>query len=270
LGKWRTEAAMGTSFWHARRVLVTGCSGFLGGAVARELVAHGAEVVGLAQTPPPAGHFGPDPARVKVLNGRADNVFRLHSALAVHEISCVFHLAARDPFGEDRATPAVLQAMGMYSRRAPVVTARPFAPLGLAAHEPRDERASVARFGEVFGPGDCKPFRAVPALALGGPVRPGPARDFVFVSDAARALLLVAEAFPTDGASDYPFRSGWHLSDAQLAAAVRDASAGREPQVPDTAPPTNPLGWAPERTFGAALAEALAWYRGRADVRRAA
>lgn len=264
---------MGTSFWHARRVLITGCSGFLGGAVARELVARGAEVVGLAQTPPPPDHFGPDPTRVNVLNGRADNVFRLHSALAVHEISCVFHLAARDPFGADRSTPAVLQAMGMYSRRVPVVTARPFAPLGIASGDGRDERMSVARFGEVFGPGDRKPFRALPALALGdAPARPNPPRDFVFVRDAARALLLVAEAFPADGASDYPFRSGWHLSDSHLAAAVRDVTEGREPKVPDTAPPTNPLGWVPEVSFGAALAEALAWYRahGRTETRRAA
>lgn len=264
---------MDTSFWHARRVLITGCSGFLGGAVARELLARGAEVVGLVQTPPPPDHFGPRAERVRILNGRADNVFRLHSALAVHEISCVFHLAARDPFGEDRATPAVLQAMNMYSRRVPVVVARPFAPLAIVSHESRDERASCARFGEVFGPGDRKPFRTVPALAAGqGVSRPSPARDFVFVRDAVRALMLVAEAFPIDGPGDYPFRSGWHLADAQVASAVHAVGEGREPKLPDTAPPTNPFDWAPELPFGAALAETLAWYRdrGRAAARRAA
>lgn len=269
---------MGASFWHGRRVLVTGCSGFLGGAVARELVARGAEVVGLVQTAPPPDHFGPDPGRVRLLNGRPDNVFRLHSALAVHEISCVFHLAARDPFGADRATPALVQAMGMYSHRVPVVAARPFAPLGIADPEARDDRIAVARFGEVFGPGDRKPLRAVPAAALAyhagdpGAARPGPARDFVFVRDAARALLLVAEAVPVEGPGDYPFRSGWHLTDAKVAAAARAAAEGREPVVPDTAPPTNPLGWAPSVTLAAALAETVAWYRGRgrAAVRRAA
>ena len=255
-----------TSPWRGRRVLVTGCTGFLGGAVARELFAQGAEVVGLVHERPAPDLFGADQGgRVHLIHGRTDNVFRLHSAMAVHEVAAVFHLAAHDPFAADRGTHAVLQAAKLYSRRVPVVTARPHQPLALARpDEPSDDRLRVARFGEVFGPGDRKLFRVVPATALGlltgaaGAVPPdGPPRDFVFVRDAARACLRAAEA----AAGDYPFRSGWLLTDRQMAAAVRDVYAARPVVPPDSAPVANPLGWLPEQSLDETLGATVAWYR---------
>jgi CDP-glucose 4,6-dehydratase len=253
------------SFWRGRKVLVTGCTGFLGGAVARELFAHGAEVVGLINDSPATDIFGPHQGgRVHLVRGRADNVFRLHSAMAVHEIAAVFHLAAHDPFGDDRGTPAVLQAVNLYSRRVPVVTARPLPQRTSArAEEPHDDRLRVVRFGEVFGPGDRKLFRVVPAAALGlltGESVPlpgdGTARDFVFVRDAARACLCAA----LGGAGEYNFRSGWLLTDRQIASAVREVFADRPFDIP-TAPAANPLGWQPQQTLAEALHETLAWYR---------
>lgn len=246
-----------TSPWRGRRVLVTGCTGFLGGEVARELFALGAEVVGLVHERPAPDIFGADQGgRVHLIHGRTDNVFRLHSAMAVHEVAAVFHLAAHDPFGEDRGTHAVLQAAKLYSRRVPVVTVRPLQPLALARpDEPHEDGLSVVRFGEVFGPGDRKLFRVVPATALGlltggGATVPpdGPPRDFAFVRDAARACLRVAEATVTDGAGDYPFRGGWLLTDRQMAATVRDVYAARPVAVPDPA-------------LAEALEETIAWYR---------
>ncbi|MBN9120723.1 MAG: NAD(P)-dependent oxidoreductase [Planctomycetes bacterium] len=268
-----------SSFWHGRKVLVTDCTGFLSGAVARELLARGAEVVGLVDDAPAADFFGPEnDGRVHLVRGRTDNVFRLHSAMAVHEVGAVFHLAGHEP-GADRGTPAVLQAVNLYSRRVPVVAARPLPQLALAHAEDRpDERLGVVRFGEVFGPGDHRLSRTVPATAInlltgdGAPVPPdGPARDFVFVRDAARACLQAAEA----GAGEYAFRSGWLMTDRQMAAAVREAFAGRTAEVPDSAPIVNLLGWRPRQALGAALAETLGWYReflraGRAVPVRAA
>jgi nucleoside-diphosphate-sugar epimerase len=180
----------------------------------------------------------------------------------------VFHLAAHDPFADDRGTPALLQAARLYSRRVPVVTARP-TPLGpRAADEERSEPGlTVARFGEVFGPGDRKLFRVVPATALGlftgDATTPadGPARDFVFVRDAARACLRAAESTARGGARAYEFRSGWLLTERQMAAAVRAAYAGHPAELPDPAAPTNPLGWAPQQPLAEALDETLAWYR---------
>ena len=263
--------------WRGRRVLVTGCTGFLGGAVVRELLDNGANVVGLIRdrsrmSAVASAHAG----RVHVIHGRPDNLFRLNSAMAVHEVAAVFHLAAHDPFAEDRATPAVIQAAKLYSARMPVVTARPARPLALANTEDHERGLSVARFGELFGPRDRKAFRIVPATAInllaGHTVAlpaDGLARDFVFVRDAARACVRVAETALEHGPGDYSFRSGWLMSERHMAAAVRAVHAGTAPELPESAPPANPLEWAPQMPFAEALGETLAWYREAARAGRA-
>jgi nucleoside-diphosphate-sugar epimerase len=83
----------------------------------------------------------------------------------------------------------------------------------------------------------------------------------VFVRPAARACLLGADAAAASGPADHHFRSGWLLTERQMAGAVRAVAAGRAPDVPESAPVTNPLGWRPERGLAEALAETLAWYR---------
>lgn len=215
------------SRWRGRKVLVTGCSGFLGGAVARELLARGATVVGLVHQRP-----APDP-RVTPVRGSADNVFRLHSAMAVHEVAAVFHLAG---------TPldTVLQAASRYSRRVPIITAKP--PVALT-DPTADERVRAVRCGEVFGPGDRRLTRVVPAAAIelltgsDSPLPPdGPARDFAFVRDVANALIRAADAPAGESAF-----GGHHLSDRQMIEAVRGAE--------HTAGP-----------LAAAARETVAWY----------
>lgn len=277
----------GTSIWRGRRVLVTGCTGFLGGAVARELLASGAEVVGLVNERPATDIFGPGQGgRVHLIRGRTDNVFRLHSAMAVHEVAAVFHLAAPclgpslpesliplrgtvGPFAEDRGSHAVLQAAKLYARRVPIVTARPSAQLGIArTEEAHEDGLSVVRFGEVFGPGDRKVFRVVPATAIGlitgeGANAPsdGAAHDYVFIRDAARACIRTAEMTIASGPGEHTFRSGWLMTERQMAAAVRDVFASRPVVLPDSAPATNPGGWQPQLNLSAALEETIGWYR---------
>jgi nucleoside-diphosphate-sugar epimerase len=259
------------TFWCGRRVLVIGCDGMLGGAVARELLASGAEVVGLIHDTPAVGAPTRD-GRIHFVRGRPDNVFRLHSAMAVYEVAAVFHLPAPDAPAPERGTAAVLRAARLYARAVPVVTAQPSPRLEIArppdGEAGREGGLSVARFGELFGPGDRSPARTVPAVALGllgGGVPPhpadGPARDHVFVRDAARACLRTAEAAVADGPGRYQFRSGWLLTDRQMAAAVRAAYAGEPVAVPDSAAPANPFGWTPQQPLAEALEETLAWHR---------
>ncbi|MDB5306371.1 MAG: hypothetical protein JWO38_573 [Gemmataceae bacterium] len=287
-----------SAHWRGRRVLVTGCTGFLGSAVVRELLTRGTEVVGLVRDRTAAGEFFRHQlaGRVHVVHGRTEDVFRIHSALAVYEARAVFHLAA-DPSQPDRGTAAVIESVRRYDPRIPVVVARPTGA-GLDPNPPTpfpqkdggEDRAvpcsplrpgeepgegipvplGVARFGEVFG-GDRKTSRPVPAAvvaALTGD-RPttqadGPARDRVFVRDAARACVLLAEALldrPAPQITDATFRSGWALTDREMTAAVRDVVAGRVPQLPSADPPANPLGWAPVVSFPDALGETIDWYR---------
>ena len=257
-----------TSTWRGRRVLVTGCTGFLGSAVTRELFARGAVVVGLVRDRARGAEFSRSD-QFRAVYGRAEDAIRLHTAMAVHEVSAVFHLATADPSGNDRGTLAVLRAAGLYHSKVPVVVARPAHQLRLALEvQASPVPLGIARFGEVFGPGDRNGGRVVQrtiAALLGGdqaPAEDGPTRDFVFVRDAARACLALAEAV---GARceplDHTFRSGWELTRRAMTALVADVIAGKTPDLPVGKSPSNPLGWQPTTTLTDALGETIAWYR---------
>jgi CDP-glucose 4,6-dehydratase len=96
-------------FWRDRRVLVTGCSGFLGAWLTRALLDLGARVVGLLRedgsTKPMFANGLAD--RVTPLRGSVADLELLAGALADHQVDVVFHLAAqaitsaaqRDPVG---------------------------------------------------------------------------------------------------------------------------------------------------------------------------
>jgi nucleoside-diphosphate-sugar epimerase len=252
-------------------VLVTGCTGFLGSAVTRELFTRGAVVVGLVRDRARGAEFVPDQraGEFRPVHGRVEDAIRLHTAMAVHEVSAVFHLATADPFGNDRGTAAVLRAAGLYHPKVPVVVARHEQQLRLAGEQQTSPvPLGIARFGEVFGPGDRSGGRVVPrtiAALLGGDPAPAgddPARNFVFVRDAARACLAVAEAV---GARceplDHTFRSGWELTGRAMAGTVADVVAGKTLEVPPSEPPPNPLGWRPAVSLAAALGETIAWHR---------
>lgn len=236
-----------TSPWLGRRVLVADCTHLLGSAVARALLDRGAVVAGFVRGRGAAPGFvrDRDAGRFFPLHGPPDDAGRLRTALAVHEASAAFH-----PDGTDPGADALCRAAGP---PVAVVVARPAAELRLAG--PGAGPHGVARFGEVFGPGDRRPDAPF-ARAVNSTPADGPARDFVFARDAARACLAVAEAALAGGTHDATFRTGWELTERQVAALVGGASAD-----PAGGPGDNPFGWRPETTLDSALAETAAWYR---------
>ena len=272
---------MDAPHWQGRRVLVTGCAGFLGGAVSRALLDCGAEVVGLVHRSPTDLPRQRAPGTFRLIRGRAEDTFRIYSALAVHEIEAVFHLTSGPVFAADRVAGAVVEATRRFNPTIPVVVAHPADGLQLAQRNP-PVPLGVVRFGEVFGPGDRKPFRVVPATisAITNGVQPrttgdGSPRDFVFLDDAARACLALGESLsPEPHLRDETFHSGWSLTDRQMATAVRDVVDGRPALLLAAKPQPNPLDWQPSRSFADAVREAIAWYRvaepTAGEVRRAA
>jgi nucleoside-diphosphate-sugar epimerase len=247
-----------TSQWQGRRVLVTGCTEFLGGAVTRELLGRGASIVGLISERGQGAEYVREIAagRLRLTHGDPRDAARLHSAMVVHEVSAVFHLAELD------SAPAV--RAGSLSR-IPVICSRPPHRLSLAEGEMmHPPPIGIARFDELFGPGDRDTTRAIPRVLLallgGQPNVPitGAVRDYVFIRDAARACVDLAEAVGRAGHSlDRSYRSGWEFSDAQMMKAIASAIDG-SPQV---SAPSDSYNLQPERPFAEAIAETVEWYR---------
>lgn len=94
-------------FWVGRKVLVTGCSGFLGNRLTEVLAARGAEIVGLVRDQVPWSPLhaeGIDQHMVTVRGDVRDQAL-LERALNEYEIDCVFHLAAQAIVGAANRNP---------------------------------------------------------------------------------------------------------------------------------------------------------------------
>jgi len=267
-------------FWFGRRVLVTGCTGLLGTAVVRELLDRGAYVAGLVRDRVPDGDYQRDRRfrNVHLVRGRVEDRFRVQSALAIHHIQSVLHLVGpTDSSSLDRGTATVLSAIQGHDSRITVVTARPLPGLGLAganAAEPMKcpIRWGVASFGEVFGGGDRHTFRVVPGTIVShllgdrshAIMESGPAKDFVYAVDAARACLALSESLAesgTPGRSVVNFRSGWVYSEADMAAIVRAIAAKAPlPRLTESLV-EKPLSWEPSVSMVEGIRETISWYR---------
>jgi nucleoside-diphosphate-sugar epimerase len=256
--------------WRGLRVLVTGGTRFLGEAAVELLLASGAEVIGLVRDRAAAATLARHQiaGRVRMVHGRSDDLFRVHSAMAIHEVHRVLHFPAADSAAADRSIITLLEATRKYDPRIPVVIPRSGSSASLIASP---VPLGIARFDELFGPDpDSRGSlsAAVTRLMVNEfpPLNDGAPRDYVHAKDAARACLLLAEAVakhPVPHVREARFRSGWQFTERQLFAAVREALAGRTPLLPFVAAPTNPLDWSPSLHFGEAIADTVEWLRTR-------
>ena len=95
------------SFWDNRDVFLTGCTGFLGSYVAKELVNQGANVTGLVRDIVPQSNLykGQEYKRINLVSGAVEDEPLLERILGEYEIDTVFHIAAQAIVGIANRNP---------------------------------------------------------------------------------------------------------------------------------------------------------------------
>lgn len=95
------------SFWKGKTCLVTGATGFLGGALVAQLLDQGAEVVALVRDMVPQSRFQSSDLvnRAKVVRGQLEDYDVVERALNEYAVDTVFHLAAQAIVGVANRNP---------------------------------------------------------------------------------------------------------------------------------------------------------------------
>lgn len=94
-------------FWKDRNVWVTGCTGFLGSYLTKELVGCGSNVTGLVRDMIPKSNFyrGDSYKRINIVEGSLENYPLIERILGEYEIDTVFHVAAQAIVGVANRNP---------------------------------------------------------------------------------------------------------------------------------------------------------------------
>jgi CDP-glucose 4,6-dehydratase len=95
------------SFWQDRSVLVTGCTGLLGSWLTQELVARGANVVGLVRDWVPQSRLFTEnlSQKIKTVYSCIEDLATLERIINEYEVDTVFHLAAQTIVGVANREP---------------------------------------------------------------------------------------------------------------------------------------------------------------------
>lgn len=86
-----------SDFWKNKNVFITGCTGFIGCWLTKELVESGAKVTGLVRDVVPQSAFFQFNLnkKINIVTGKLDNLQLLKRIISEYEIDTVFHLAAQ-------------------------------------------------------------------------------------------------------------------------------------------------------------------------------
>jgi CDP-glucose 4,6-dehydratase len=120
------------TFWKDRSVLITGCTGFLGYALTKELIGKGADLVGLVRDRVARSPFFLDGLhdRINIVHGPVEDYETVQRVINEYAVDTVFHVAAQSIVGVANRSPmstfeanikgtwVVLEAC----RRSPTVT----------------------------------------------------------------------------------------------------------------------------------------------------
>ena len=139
------------SYWAGKKVLVTGCNGFVGGWLTQRLVDQGAQVFGLIWEVDPDAHFyrAGLSDRITCVPGDIRDVPLLTKTLADGNIDTVFHLAA-----QAIVTKAKLSPLETYETN----TMGTWALLEAARSARSLQRIVVASTDKVYGDRDELPY----------------------------------------------------------------------------------------------------------------
>ncbi|KXG74053.1 GDP-mannose 4,6-dehydratase [Thermotalea metallivorans] len=98
---------MKDTFWKNKNVFVTGCTGFLGSYLSKELIKLGANVVGLVRDFIPNSNLFCEPSlySMNIVNGSLEDLGLIERILGEYEIDTVFHLAAQAIVGVANRNP---------------------------------------------------------------------------------------------------------------------------------------------------------------------
>ncbi len=320
---------MSNDFWTDKRVLVTGCTGLLGSWLTAELVANGANVVGLIRDTVAQSQLirSGTLSQINVIHGDISDYELLERGIAEYEIDTIFHLAAqtivgianraplstfetnikgtwvlleaarRNPTVERIVVASSDKAYGShanlpYSEKAPLQGQHPYdvskscADLITQAYAHTYElKVSITRCANLYGGGDLNWNRIVPGtmrsvlrgerpiVRSDGTLK----RDYIYVKDAVRGYLMVAENIDRDEVQGQAFNFG---VDSPLKAIDMINSIIKLSEHPDLQPvilnqaqneiqdqylsskkAVKMLGWKPQFPLESSLMETLDWYR---------
>jgi hypothetical protein len=251
---------------HSKRVVaVTGIESLWGPSLLRELLQAGENLVALLGQKTTAAAFETEirQGRLQLVWGRGEDSARLHSLLAIHEVTLLFHLSPLT----DAMGSSLVQAVRRYHPQLPVITLQQPSHAGYVRQflQAASLLYGIAEVEELFGPELPRSTAAVQEKRseavldrpnLSAPEEgqgPEARRDYVYVSDAVLALRILAQEVTARRQSIcLPFRSGWQFTAREWHTLRAKAEAG-EPWMLTPETPRHPFGWHPQQSLREAL-----------------
>jgi hypothetical protein len=195
-------------FWSGKRVLVLGCTGFLGTWLVRELLSRGADITGLIRNSQRPSEFFEHKFHLSIATARGPATpEQFRKLLSIQEFAAVFQLATvwESPRAKAGITTDLLHAVADHCPATTVVV-----PISPSDSLPRFEngippkmRVSFVKLPEVFGTGQSRPMswmsRAFSAASQNRtiPAPTEPNVGIVSASTVARCLVETANELAT-------------------------------------------------------------------------